>query len=358
MQNRSTKSAIVLGMFVSVALWLFPIATGSGDVPDPLPSHREKAQLTYAPEVPAPIERNHPAIVEVHIEATRKLMELDGNNYYEFWTFNGHVPGPFVRTRVGDTMEIHFTNKDETGMRHTIDFHASTGPGGGAGALTAGYGETKILRLKLLYPGLYVYHCAVAPVPDHIANGMYGVVLVEPAGGFEKVDHEYYVMQSEFYTSAPEDAKALPADATSGGGTEEPKLLLEYVREDGLREDPRYVVFNGRKGSLVNEPLKAKTGESVRFFFGNIGPNLISSFHLIGEIFDKVYAEADLVSDPRRGIQSTIVPAGGATVVEALLEVPGQYILVDHSIFRIEKGAVGLLVVEGDPRPDVFDVVE
>ncbi len=122
-----------------------------------------------------------------------------------------------------------------------------------------------------------------------------------------------------------------------------------------MKEHPLFVVFNGRAGSLFGEgALTAKTGETVRIYFGNIGPNLISSFHVIGEIFDRVYREASLVSPPARSIQTTLVPAGGATVVEFKVEVPGAYTLVDHAIFRIEKGAIGYLNVEGEPRPDLY----
>ncbi|HUJ12053.1 MAG TPA: copper-containing nitrite reductase [Verrucomicrobiae bacterium] len=300
---------------------------------------REQARLTYAPAAPPPITRRHPAIVEVHLEAGRKLMPLGGGAKYEFWTFNGHTPGPFIRARVGDTLEIHITNSDTNGMPHNCDLHAVTGPGGGAPVLTVVKGEEHTAWFKLLHPGLFVYHCAAPPVMDHIANGMYGLVLVEPVHGLPKVDHEYYVMQSEFYTKdAPEDAE-----------------VLQYSHEKGLLEHPTFVVFNGRVGSLTGKGvLKAKTGEKVRIYFGNIGPNFISSFHVIGTIFDKVYRDGGLVDPPAHSIQTTLVPAGGATVVELEPEVPGTYTLVDHAIFRVEQGAVGYLNVEGSPSPDVY----
>jgi len=197
----------------------------------------------------------------------------------------------------------------------------------------------QVAWFKLLHPGLFMYHCAAPPVMDHIANGMYGLILVEPKGGLPEVDREFYVLQSEFYTKdAPEGATA-----------------LEFSHERGGEEHPRFVVFNGRVGSLVGDgALKAKTGEHVRIYFGNAGPNLISSFHVIGEIFDQVYREADLLSPPGRSVQTTLVPAGGAVVVEFSLDVPGTYTLVDHAIFRVEKGAVGFLQVEGEPRHDLY----
>ncbi len=303
------------------------------------PMNREVAKLTYAPEVPPLITRSKPAIVEVHIESSVNEMELAPNLKYRFWGFDGHVPGPFIRARVGDVLEVHLTNSDSSGMPHNIDFHAVTGPGGGAKVLTGVEGEEKVAWFKLLHPGLFIYHCAAPPVMDHIANGMYGLILVEPKGGLPKVDREFYVLQSEFYTKEP----------TEGAQT------LEFSHEEGLKEHPHFVVFNGRVGSLTGAgQLKAKTGEKIRIFFGNAGPNLISSFHVIGEIFDNVYREGDLVSVPARSVQTTLVPAGGATVVEFQLEVPGTYTLVDHAIFRVEQGAVGFLEVAGDPRHDLF----
>ena len=300
---------------------------------------REKAILTYAPEVPPPITRKGPAIAEIHLDSGVKVMELGPNIKYKFWTFNGRVPGPFIRVRVGDTLEVHVTNSDESGMPHNVDFHAVTGPGGGATVLTGVAGEEKVAYFKLLHPGLFIYHCAAPPVMDHIANGMYGLILVEPEKGLPKVDREFYVLQSEFYGKEPAEGQE----------------VLEFSHEEGLKEHPRFVVFNGKVGSLTGDGvLKAKTGERVRIYFGNAGPNLISSFHLIGEIFDQVYREADLLSPPARSVQTTLVPAGGATVVEFGLEVPGSYTLVDHAIFRVEKGAAGFLKVEGKPRHDIY----
>jgi len=299
----------------------------------------EEAQLTFAPNVPPPITRKGPAVVRVHLAGGMKVMELNAGVQYRYWTFNDHVPGPFIRARVGDTLELHMTNTDDSGMPHNVDLHAVTGPGGGATVTTVTQGEERVAWFKLLQPGLYIYHCAAPPVMDHIANGMYGLILVEPAKGLPKADREFYVLQSEFYAR----------DSASEGAP------LEYSHDDGAVEHPRFVVFNGRVGSLIGDGmLQAKAGERVRIYFGNAGPNLISSFHVIGEIFDNVYREADLVSPPGHSIQTTLVPAGGATVVEFTVEVPGNYTLVDHAIFRIEKGAVGFLHVEGVPRHDIY----
>ena len=298
-----------------------------------------EAGIAFAPNVPPPIHRIWPARLKVCLDAQRVVMPVDGEKKYEFWTFNGHVPGPFIRARVGDVLEIHMTNLDPSGKPHNIDLHCVTGPGGGATSTTVMQGDHPMARFKLLYPGLYLFHCAAPPVMDHIANGMYGLILVEPAWGLPRVDHEYYVMQSEVY--------AQPSKADPN--------LLEYSHVMGLAETPTYIVFNGRTGSLIGDgALKAKTGDKVRIYFGNAGPNKISSFHVIGTIFDRLYREGGMSSPPERGIQTTLVPCGGAAAVEIKLPVPGTFTLVDHAIFRIEKGAVGFLQVAGGQRDDIY----
>ncbi len=334
MSTRSRSIQVAVGLVAAhlvTGAWCVAVAGAA------LPT--ETAVLAFAPEVPPPIHRRGPVILEIHLDASVQIMEIAPTVKYQYWTFNGHVPGPFIRARVGDVLALHLTNSDESGMPHNIDLHAVTGPGGGATVTTVVHGEERRAWFKLLPPGLFVYHCAAPPVMDHIANGMYGLILVELEKRLPKVDREFYVMQGEIYAKDPAD-----------GGT-----LLEYAHEAGVQAHPRYVVFNGRMGSLMGDHvLKAKTGERVRIFFGNAGPNLISSFHLIGEIFDAVYREGDLISPPARSLQTTLVPAGGATVVECAVEVPGTYTLVDHAIFRIEQGAVGYLQVEGTPRPDLY----
>lgn len=290
-----------------------------------------------APNVPPPITRKHPVRMLVDLESTVVTSNVSKTKKYEYWTFNDGVPGPFIRCRSGDVIEVRHHNKDSNGIAHNIDFHAVIGPGGGAPATFAESDQTKIGIFKMTYPGLYIYHCAAEPVASHIANGMYGLILVEPEEGLPHADVEYYVMQSEIYAEEP-------------GSTADDPNLLEYSFVNGLREDPMYVVFNGREGSLTEKPLMAKQGQRVRLFVGNAGPNLISSFHVIGTIFDTVYLHGGLMSPPMRGIQTTLIPAGGSAIVEIDTSVPGNYTLVDHSIFRIEKGAVGFLKVTGNNK--------
>lgn len=307
----------------------------------------ETATLTTAPSVPPAVSRKSEAVVKVDLETKEvvgHLMESIGApTDYRFWTFNGSVPGPFIRVREGDTLDLSLKNPAGSEMAHNIDLHSVTGPGGGAVVTLAKPGETKRARFKMLNPGLYVYHCAAPPVTDHIANGMYGLILVEPKAGLPKVDREFYVLQSEFYTKQEIGFEG----------------LATFDHEKAAAETPTYVVFNGKHGALMEEGvLKAKVGERVRIYFGNAGPNKTASFHVIGAIFDKVYREGGIADVVDRNVQTTVVPPGGAAVVEFDLKVPGNYTLVDHAIFRLEKGAVGVLSVEGPAAPAVYAEVK
>jgi copper-containing nitrite reductase len=293
----------------------------------------------FAPDVPPPIQRRGPAVVHVELNSSIQRIGIAHGVLYEAWTFGGTVPGPFIRARVGDTLEVGVTNSDTSGMPHNVDFHAVTGPGGGGDVTMIVPGQRKTARFALRHPGLFVYHCGAAPVADHVANGMYGLLLVEPEGGLPPVDREYYVMQSEFYTAAPDPAT----------------MIAAYSREAGQREEPSYVVFNGSTESLTGpRSLVAKTDETVRIYFGNAGPNKVSSFHIVGAVMDRVYREGDLVSPPAQAVQTTLVPPGGAAVVDVTMPVPGTYTLLDHAIFRTEKGAAALLKVTGALRPDIY----
>ncbi len=301
---------------------------------------KETAQLTTAPNVPPPLKRDAPATMVVKLEAKEYVSEIDDGVKYGYWSYNGTVPGPMVRVRVGDTVEIHLSNPKSNTQPHNIDIHAVNGVHGGAALSTVAPGEQKVFSFKAMAPGLYMYHCAAGSIVDHIANGMYGLILVEPKGGLPEVDREFYVMQSEFFTTEPQNGKA------------------DFDLQRGLDENPTYVVFNGRAGALLDEnALTAKVGDQVRIYFGNIGPNSASSFHIIGEIFDRVYAEGGIGGDLQKNIQTTLVPAAGATIVEFKVDYPGSYVLVDHSIFRVAKGAIGHLIVEGPKNPKVVRLV-
>ncbi len=298
----------------------------------------EKAVLTAAPSVPAPITRTRATKVVVELETSEKVMRLADGVDYTFWTFGGNVPGHFIRVREGDLVEFHLRNHSQSAVPHNIDLHAVTGPGGGAVATLTLPGAESVFSFRALNAGLYVYHCAVSPVPMHIANGMYGLILVEPKGGLPKVDREFYVMQSEFYAKPGASGTAHTVDM-----------------EKGAAEQPTHVVFNGAVGALTGDnALQVKVGETVRLFVGNGGPNLISSFHVIGEVFDNVYGEGG-TRVSQQNVQTTLVPAGGSAIVEFRAEVPGNLIMVDHSIFRaFNKGALGIIAVTGLDNPAVF----
>ncbi len=299
----------------------------------------EVAELTSPPHVPAAIKRAHPTKVLVKLEVVEKVMKMTDGVDYTFWTFGGTVPGSFIRVREGDVVEFELMNRPGNKMPHNIDLHAVNGPGGGAAASFTAPGHSTTFSFRVLNPGLYVYHCAVAPVGMHVANGMYGLIYVEPKGGLPKADHEFYVMQGDFYTK----------------GRYGEQGLQPFSMEKAIDEKPDYVVFNGSVGSMLGEKaLLAKKGETVRIFFGNGGPNLSSSFHAIGEIFDKVHVEGGLklVND---NVQTTLVPPGGAVLVDFKVDVPGNVILVDHALTRaFNKGALAMIKVDGEPDPLIY----
>ncbi len=311
--------------------------SAKGDFGPPVGAPVE-AQLTTAPEVPAATGRKQPAKVVVDLEVREVVLPISEGVQYTFWTFGGHVPGRFIRVRQGDTVEFHLKNHPDNKMPHNIDLHAVTGPGGGAASSFTAPGHASQFTFKALNRGLYVYHCATAPVGMHIANGMYGLILVEPPEGLPPVDHEYYVMQGDFYTV----------------GKYREKGPQGFDMQKAIEENATYVLFNGSEASLVGDnALKAKVGETVRLFVGNGGPNLVSSFHVIGEVFDRVYTEAG--TRYQENVQTTVIPSGGAAIVEFKVEVPGTYVMVDHSIFRaFNKGALGMLKVEGEARKDLY----
>lgn len=296
------------------------------------------AELTSPPYVPTPVGKRKAKKLIVKMEILEKESEMTDGVSYVYWTFGGTVPGSFIRTRVGDEVEFHLQNHPDNKLPHNIDLHAVNGPGGGAESSFVAPGHEKVFSFKTLNPGLYVYHCATAPVGMHIANGMYGLILVEPEGGLPLVDKEYYIMQGDFYTK----------------GANGERGLQPFDMQKAVDEKADYVVFNGKVGALTGDnSLTANVGETVRLFVGNGGPGLVSSFHVIGEIFDKVYVEGgDLVNE---NIQTTLIPAGGAAIIEFRVDVPGSYILVDHSIFRaFNKGALGMLNVTGEEDKKIY----
>ena len=306
-----------------------PAATAASAVADIV---RDPADL------PGPLARRGPETVTVNLETVEVTGRLDDGTTYDYWTYNRKVPGPFIRVRVGDTVVVNLKNAADSGMMHNIDLHAVSGPGGGAVASMARPGESKGFTFKALHPGLYVYHCAVPMAAQHIANGMYGMILVEPEGGLPKVDHEYYVMQGEIYTEQPNGTKG----------------ELTQSIDKIMAEQPDYMVFNGAVDGLARKPLRAKAGESIRIFFGDGGPDKDSSFHMIGGIFDTAWPYGSFEQAPVSDVQTLAVPPGGAAVVELKPPVPGKFFLVDHALSRVEKGLKGTIEVTGEQRADLY----
>lgn len=314
-----------------------PLVQATGQAPPPAAANAVRIARDPA-DLPAPISRRQPEKVMVSLETREVRGTLTDGTTFTYWTFDGTVPGPMVRVRVGDTVELRLKNQAESKNVHSIDLHAVTGPGGGAVLTQVRPGEEKVFTFKALNPGVYVYHCATPHIPSHIAMGMYGLIVVEPEEGLPPVDREFYVMQGEVYTAGERGARG---DLAFDGN----KLF---------HEDPDFVVFNGQFAALTGDhAMKARVGDTVRIFVGNGGPNLASSFHVIGEIFDRVHPEG--ASEAQTNVQTTLVPAGGAAWVEFKVEVPGTYTLVDHSISRaIDKGAMAQIEVDGDPNDAVY----
>jgi nitrite reductase (NO-forming) len=286
--------------------------------------------------VPPLATPDHDGVVHISLTVKEVISEVAPGVYFNYWTFDKQVPGPMLHIKEGDTVELTLTNDPSSLHHHSIDLHAVTGPGGGASLTEVLPGETKTFRWKALNPGLYVYHCAMPNVSTHNSHGQYGLILVEPKAGLTKVDKEFYVMQGELYTEGQLGKKG----------------LVPFDSEALLDGKPNYVTFNGK---IEGAPrMHAKVGDKIRIYVGNGGVNLISSFHVIGEIFDTVYPEANMGGSLEHNVQTTAVLPGGASIVEFTVDVPGKYLLVDHALARMNKGAWAVLEVTGDPNPQIF----
>ncbi|MGV8941325.1 MAG: copper-containing nitrite reductase [Lysobacter sp.] len=312
-----------------------------GDVKEVVSTAVDVAKDPY--QVGKPVGDRAPQHVNYDLLTTEVEGQLSDGSTYRYWTFDNTVPGPMLRIRQGDTVTINLKNAEDSINIHSVDFHAVTGPGGGAAVTQVAPGQTKSFTFKALHPGLFVYHCATPMIAQHISNGMYGMILVEPEGGLPKVDKEFYIMQGELYTAQKH--------GSSG--------LQEFSVEKLLDERPEHLMFNGSMNALTKTfDMQANVGETVRMFFGVGGPNLISSFHVIGEVFDRVYDMASFTSPPLTDVQTTMVPPGGATMVEFKVDYPGRYLLVDHALSRAEKGLIGFLHVKGEADPTIFNTHE
>ena len=327
-------TAIVLLLAVSILSLSFPTVSVSGasNAAGSAPS-RSKSP-TDIPSAPSSADK-----VVVTLVTEEELGQLADGVTYTFWTFNGTVPGPFIRLRVGQTVEMHIKNPANSTMTHSIDSHGIMGQGGGSAYSQTAPGNESIFQFTAMYPGLFVYHCGTPDIPTHIANGMYGMMLIEPKEGLSKVDDEFYVMQGEFYTIGPYGQQG----------------HQDFSFQKAQAETPDYVVFNGAVGALTgNNTMRVKVGDTVRVFFGNIGPNLDSSLHIIGGILNRVYLEGSLISPPITDVQTTLVPAGGSVMIEFTAQTPGVLTMVDHSLFRMHQGALATFTVAGPNNPAII----
>ena len=269
-------------------------------------------------------------LVKVHMTLKDMVVEIAPGVKYNTWAFDGHgAPGPVVHVREGQTVEMTLTNGGS--IPHSIDFHAArVAPN--IAFKDAAPGESFTFRFKANDAGVFMYHCGTKPVLAHIANGMYGAIVVEPAAGLPKVDNEYVLVGSEWYMT--------------GDGISEP-ASLDMAKARARMAD--WVTFNGYANQYVTHPLTADPGETTRFWVVAAGPTNNVNFHVVGTIFDRAWVNSDLTSPPQKGVQTVVVPAGGGAVFDVKVDDEGLYPFVSHAFADVDLGQVGLLKV-GNPK--------
>ncbi len=316
MQSQRSRIALVLFTAISFLVGNSQLCCGDTVARDPS-------------ILPPPITRTEPTTVSVTMTIEEKIAELADGTTYPFWTFDGTVPGQMLRVMEGDTVEFTLQNPITSTRTHNIDLHAVNGPGGGAPDTIVAPGEEIMFTFEATHAGSFIYHCAFGPKPwEHIAQGMYGGIVVEPVGGLPPVDREFYVIQGEWYTTGAFGEEGLQA----------------FDLSKAMSEDPEYFTLNGHKDALTEiYPLEAQVGETIRIFYGVGGPNVGASFHVIGEIFDKVYTGSPETYVANE--ETWYVPPGSMATFELTLDQPGDNLLVDHALFRVAKGAAGVLHV-------------
>lgn len=294
-------------------------------------------------KIPPPITRSHSIHNEFELEAREVDGEIEPGAKFSYMTYDGQVPGPMLRVRVGDLVTLTLRNNAHSSTWHSIDLHAVCGPGGGAEPLTVLPGQSKTIKFKAMYPGAFIYHCGVPGMDEHMARGMFGIIVVEPEEGLPHVDREFYLGQNETYT------RQKP-------GTPGPR---DFDFDALLREEPSYVIFNGGFNALTAKRLgamHAKVGESVRIFMVNTGPNLLSSLHPIGNIWTRAWLMGALAMPPMRFLQSVPVPPGNAIVADMELPVPQTIKIVDHAMSRAARqGALAEIEVTGEENLEIFN---
>jgi len=295
-----------------------------------------------ATQLPPPITRDHAVHHEIEIEAREVEAELDAGTRFTFMTWGGQVPGPMIRVRQGDTVALTVKNAKGNSQPHNLDMHAVYGTGGGSDATMVAPGGSATERFKCMYPGAFIYHCAVPLLDEHISRGMFGMIVVEPQEGLPKVDREFYLGQHELYTNEPYG---------SGG-------KLHFSNEAMVREQPTYVLFNGAAYGYTADrfgALQARVGETVRVFMVCGGPNLTSSFHAIGNVWARCWPQGALANAPMRCVQTQPVPPGSCVVADMDLPVPETIKLVDHALTRVTRqGLLAAIEVQGPANPGIY----
>lgn len=308
----------------------------------PAPAHPLAKVVANPTNIPPPIKRDHPVHHDVTLEAREVIAEIEPGATFRYMTFGGQVPGPLLRIRQGDTVKLTLKNPASNIYLHSVDMHAVYGTGGGSVATTVAPGQSKTEFFKAMYPGAFIYHCAVPELDFHISSGMYGLIVVEPPHGLPKVDREFYVGQNEVYTVERFGAKG----------------FHRFDSKAMVREQPTYVLFNGAVNALTPGrfgAMQAKVGETVRVFMVNGGPNLTSSFHPIGNVWTKAWQQGSLASEPTRYVQTSTVAPGSAFVGEMELPVPETIKLVDHALSRVtSQGLLAEIHVAGAENSSVF----
>ena len=269
---------------------------------------------------------------DVDFPIIEKDMTVADGFVVHVWTFGGTVPGPTLHVHLGDTVRVHLTN--QTTMSHSIDFHASQ-TAMDHQMIEIKPGATFTYTFTADYAGVWMYHCGTAPALHHIANGMFGMVIVEPKGGLPKVDKELAIVQSEWYLGAQ-------------------KQPVDYTKANAAAPAPDFVVFNGVANQYKDNPIAVPTNGRVRVFVLDVGPNIDSSFHIVGTIFDTVTKEGiQLVKGNAGGYGSQAVdlsPAQGA-IIEFSPKEDGMYPMVTHAFNFVGKGAIGIIMAgDGDPK--------
>ena len=313
-------------------------------VPTAAPAAADAVSVVRNPaDLPAPVGDRGPTNVRVDLHAVEVNGLLADGTTYRYFTFDGKVPGPMIRVRVGDTVELHVHNDTTSQMAHSIDLHAVNGPGGGAVYTQTNPGRGNRFQLqgalarRVRLSLCHAERCRAYRQRHVRADRSRTRRWTAP------VDREFYVMQSEVYTAQP--------FGTTGNLTFDYQAMLD--------ERPQYFVFNGASMALTSDEnaLRANVGDTVRIFFGVGGPNFTSAFHVIGEQFDRVYNLGSLTTPPMTDVQTIVVPPGDGAMVEFKVNVPGRYILVDHALSRLERGLAGYLYVDGPDQPDIFQQI-